>query len=746
MIRIICVTLFIIHAVSCTETSNNTVLDSGKICTPISSSSALKKELTVEVEGETAQMVEELSDLVKLGDPMKYLHWNTQKAEVFKSRLGVGDNNQQVSNYLNYCRQLLFAGESRLCIEKLNKWIGRQTYEEAINERTKVVFDLLALAYLRFGEQQNCLTNHTSQSCIIPLQKEGIHKLRVGSEKAIELYEVLNEKFPSYQYRYLLNIAHMTLGNYPEKVPADYFMKIPGEWEQEDFPAFQDVAMNVGLAQDDISGGVSIDDFNNDGYLDVFATSYGMNDNVQLFLNNQKGGFDNVTQNAGLNGIVSGLNCVHADYDNDGFKDIFVLRGAWLGSSGNHPNSLLKNMGDGTFRDVSRSANVLSYHPTQTASWGDYNNDGFLDLFVGNERDAENSNQCELYHNNGDGTFSEVAASLGLNVSKFVKGVCWGDINNDGWQDLYISVLGDENLLFKNTGGRFEEIAKKANVNEPKHSFPCWFWDVNNDGFQDILVASYDARFFNNVSEAFGTELATGQVITDKTKLFLNNGDETFTDATNAYGLDKVMFAMGVNFGDLDNDGFLDFYVGTGAPSLDAIVPNRMFRNVNGKRFEEVTSAGNFGHIQKGHGIAFADLDRDGDQDIYEVMGGAFEGDNYRNLLYENPISKNNWIVIELEGTNSNRDALGVRIELTLDNGSKLHRVVSTGGSFGASPLEQSFGLGNAESIKELKIHWMNKESQTFNDISSNQKIRIQEGKDDYEKVEYSYVPFNSHH
>ena len=200
---------------------------------------------------------------------------------------------------------------------------------------------------------------------------------------------------------------------------------------------------------------------------------------------------------------------------------------------------------------------------------------------------------------------------------------------------------------------------------------------------------------------------------------------------------------MGANFGDIDNDGFLDFYVGTGAPDFSTIIPNRMFKNIQGKRFEEITSAGNFGHIQKGHGIAFADIDRDGDQDIYSVMGGAYQGDTFTNILYENPISKNNWIVIELLGTLMNTSAIGAVIEVKLNNNKVLFRTVSTGGSFGASSLQQEIGLGQ-ETIKEIIIHWSNHEKQIFLNVDVNQKILITEGTDTLVYPQYSYVPFRT--
>ena len=694
---------------------------------------------------ETSRMVEELKNLVnnESADPNTYR--NRDLAVYYLQRMqDTSLSPKETRRYwFNYCRQLLFSGQNKTCLTELTKAFGRSTfpYKEALNEVTKPVFELLALTYLRLGEQENCLLNHSAQSCIIPIKENGIHQLKEGSEKAIQIYELLQERFPSLTYKWILNIAHMTLGTYPEQVPPSYLLNIPSRTEQSNFIEFKDISMQLGLAQDGLAGSVCLDDFNNDGYIDIFMTSSGIEDNVQLFINNQNGGFSNTTIEAGLQGIVGGFNCVQADYDNDGNMDILVLRGAWLGKSGKHPNSLLKNMGDGTFRDVTRSSKLLSYHPTQTASWADFNNDGNLDLFIGNESKKGNIHPCELFRNNGNGTFSEVAEDYGLAFPGFVKSVSWGDINNDGWLDLYVSRLGGENFLFRNDKGYFTEISKEAGVNKPIQSFPCWFWDINNDGFDDLLVLTYDLT--SPPAEQYVLELSGKNFKAETPKLYINNRDGSFSELASEYGLEKSLMSMGANFGDLDNDGNFDFYVGTGAPRFTAIVPNRMFRNVDGKRFEEVTSSGNFGHIQKGHGIAFADLDNDGDQDIYAVMGGFYQGDNFTNVLYENPISKNNWIVIKLLGKTTNRNAVGVKVELKLNDGRKLYRRVSTGGSFGANPLHLEIGLGKADNIEQLTIFWPQKEKQTFQAIDVNQKILIEEGSSNISLMDYTPTPFN---
>jgi hypothetical protein len=212
-------------------------------------------------------------------------------------------------------------------------------------------------------------------------------------------------------------------------------------------------------------------------------------------------------------------------------------------------------------------------------------------------------------------------------------------------------------------------------------------------------------------------------------RLYRNNRKGGFDDVTAAVGLARVAPVMGANFGDLDNDGFLDIYLGTGAPSYAAIVPNLMFRNVSGQRFADVTNATGTGHLQKGHGIAWADLDDDGDLDIYANIGGFLPGDVYSRALFRNPGHSNNWVRVRLEGVKSNRPGIGAKIRVTLPDGSIRYREVNGGGSFGASPLEQHTGLGKADRIATLEVEWpASKTKQVFSDVRANQRIVVKEG------------------
>jgi hypothetical protein len=328
-----------------------------------------------------------------------------------------------------------------------------------------------------------------------------------------------------------------------------------------------------------------------------------------------------------------------------------------------------------------------------------------------------------------------------------IKGCSTGDVNNDGWPDLYVSVLQGPNKLLVHQGlnasgvPQFKDVANEAGVTAPFLSFPVLIWDYDQDGQDDIFVSCFGegellaARDF--MLNAKGQELGGHPMV------YHNNGDGTFTDVSQRLGLKDNIYAMGCNYGDLDADGYQDFYLGTGTPEYSSVVPNKMFRNNGGKSFDDVTAAGGFGHIQKGHGIAFGDLDRDGDEDIFECMGGAFDGDVYEDILFENPIGQdNNWVVLQLRGVQSNRMAIGARVSLTLETpgGTRiLYRTVSTGGSFGSSSLQLEIGLGDATRIVGIDIKWPKQDQtvQTLKDIQTRKYVRITEGND---TPEYSDV------
>lgn len=630
-----------------------------------------------------------------------------------------------------------------------------ESLEGRINPyQAEKVYKDLALAYLRQGERSNCITNHASASCLLPIKGLGIHQNRSGSERAIALYEQILKRDPNdLESRWLLNIAYMTLGEYPSKVPAEYILpNMEGDTTYK-VNAFDDIAADLKLDMNTRAGGSIAEDFNNDGYLDIITCGWGLDDSILYFVNKADGTFQDVSASAGLKGISGGLNIMQTDYNNDGLMDVFVLRGAWKNEFGLDPNSLLRNNGDGSFTDVTTESGLLSFHPTQTATWNDFNNDGWLDVFIGNETSPQAYQQahpCELYINNQDGTFTEMAVSANCNINNFVKGVTSGDYDNDGWKDLFISTMDNGRHLLRNKAGEhgkvlFEDVSTYAGIYSDKgSSFPTWFWDYDNDGWLDIFACDYS---FNQTLAYYAAaeKLSIPAGNPQKMYLYHNNHDGTFTNVAKEKGLDKIVFAMGSNFGDIDNDGYLDMYLGTGNPNYQSLVPNKMFKSIRGERFVDVTSSARVGHLQKGHAVSFADMDNDGDQDIYIEMGGAYIGDAYQNSFFLNPgQSTNNWISIHLTGTKANRAAIGSRLKITFtENGQKrtIYRDVNSGGSFGSSPLRREIGMGAATKIDVLEIRWHGSSTiDVFYNIPVNQYIKITEGNKTFETVKLKKI------
>ncbi len=631
------------------------------------------------------------------------------------------------------------------CYDLIPKVSGSIQPKARVEVRKTATF-LLAVAYLRLGENENCVNCHTSESCIFPLAGGAIHEKREGSQKAIPyLEEVLTLAPDDAAARWLLNLAHMTLGTYPKGVPEKYLMKPELFDSDEEFPRFIDIAERVGLDTRSLCGGAIADDFDGDGLLDIVVSNWDPKGQLKFFINTGKGKFTDQTKKAGLTGLYGGLNINQTDYNNDGYPDIYVMRGGWLAELGRHPNSLIRNNGDGTFTDVTLEAGLAKENfPTQTSSWADYNNDGQVDLYVGNETIGENPAPSQLFQNNGDGTFTDVATKAGVGNDRYTKAVVWGDYDNDDDPDLYVSCYGHPNRLYRNNGdGTFTDVAPALGVERPIWSFPAWFWDFNNDGALDIFVASYEIL---DGTDSVARSYLGLPLKAETLRLYQGDGKGGFREVSGEQKLTQLSLPMGSNFGDLDNDGFPDFYLGTGYPNYEALMPNLMYHNQGGNSFANVTTAGGFGHLQKGHAVVFADLDNDGDQDVFEQMGGAYPGDGFVDVLFENPGFKNHWLKLKLIGTKSNRAAIGARIRVEITEAGKKRSVychVNSGGSFGASPLRKEIGLGKAQSIDLLEIHWPTSgTTQTFNGIKVDSCVEIREGEKKYKYFSLPKIRF----
>jgi len=274
-------------------------------------------------------------------------------------------------------------------------------------------------------------------------------------------------------------------------------------------------------------------------------------------------------------------------------------------------------------------------------------------------------------------------------------------------------------------------------VHQPQsQSFAAWFFDYDNDGWPDLFVTS----FFFSVDETLRSYLELPRNV-ETLKLYRNLGNGTFKDVTKEVGLDKITMPMGANFGDVDNDGFLDIYLGNGGPAYGALVPHMLLRNNQGKSFVDITASSGVGELHKGHGVAFADLGNNGHEDILAGVGGATPGDAHALRVYENPGNENDWITVKLVGVKTNRAAIGARIKVTVENEGQgmrsIYRTVGSGGSFGASPLQQHIGLGKSARIRNLEVWWPTSNTrQNFSNLPKNEFIEIKEFAQHYSKLE----------
>ncbi len=600
-----------------------------------------------------------------------------------------------------------------------------------------------ALIYLRQAELYNCIERHNRDCCLFPLAGGGVHNNKAPAAEAkkslLDILEIDPESLPA---RWLLNVASMAIGDYPAGVPERFLIPPTAFDSEHEIGRFVDVAPELNVDTFNLCGGVIADDFDGDNLLDIITSTYDPAGPLHYYRNVGNGKFEDLSAASQLDQQLGGLNLIGGDYDNDGDTDIFVLRGAWMFDQGQIRNSLLRNNSDGTFSDVTYEAG-LAYppRPTQAATWGDFDYDGDLDLYIGNEsrmamesRDGDYPSQ--LFRNNGDGTFTDIASEAGVTNDRYCKAVTAGDYDNDGDLELYLSNVG-ENRLYRNNGDRtFTDVAPALGVTEPAgRSFATWFFDYNNDGWLDLFVAAYEADIGDVAADYLGREHDGVSP-----RLYQNDGMGRFVDVTDSVGLDHPYLPMGANFGDLDNDGWLDVYLGTGDPNYQTLMPNVMLRNDRGVRFQNVTTSGGFGHLQKGHGVAFADFDNDGDQDIYHQLGGFLVGDKFHNALFKNPGHGNAFLIIQLSGSRTNRAGYGARIRVTVDSPDgmrTIHRAVGSVSSFGGSPTRQEIGLGNATDITQVEVDWpVLGQTQRFTQVPLNQMIRIAENDQNFQTIQ----------
>ncbi len=593
--------------------------------------------------------------------------------------------------------------------------------------------EALGSTYLHRSEMENGIYRDSGQMDLFPPGTPTARFTKTeDSAQALKYFLAFLDQAPGdLQVRWLLNLTYVTLGEYPDQVPSKYLVTPSVIRSNENIGRFTDVAREAGLNVFSAAGGVIVDDFDNDGLLDVITSSADMCDPLHFFHNNGDGTFSDRTVQAGLSSQLGGLNLIQADYNNDGCMDLLVLRAGW-----EFPirKSLLRNNCDGTFTDVTQKSGLNSTPaPTQTAAWADVDNDGFLDLFVGNENAPS-----QLFRNRGDGTFEDISHAAGVDKVAFTKGVVAADYDKDGYVDFYLSNFEGANVLYHNNHNlTFTDVARQAGVQGPYVSFATWFFDYDNDGWPDLFVTSY-----NNFTDDQIVRSYLGLPVSVETlKLYRNLHDGTFADRTVDVGLDKVYMPMGANFGDIDNDGFLDIYLGMGSPSFASLMPHVLLRNDAGKSFVDITASSGTGELHKGHGIAFADLDRSGREAIVAEIGGAVPSDKHAMRVFRGPPNRNDWINVRLIGVKSNRAAIGAEIKVTVrDDAGPLrciYRTVGDTSSFGSNPMEQHIGLGHGAEVVSLEVWWpASKSRQQFANVAKDQFIAIKEFDTTYARLD----------
>jgi hypothetical protein len=627
-------------------------------------------------------------------------------------------------------------GRAYELLEQTRPWVEQDDGLAELGLYTVIFFQ--GVTAMRRGENENCIACRGESSCIVPIARSAVHTNPDGSRRAIRHFTEYLKQFPDdLGVRWLLNLAHMTLGEYPDRVDPRYVLRLDAFFQSEfDIGKFRDIGQLAGVNRFNMAGGAVLEDFDGDGRLDLALTSFDPTMSMAYYHNTGDGTFEDRSRAAGLTAQLGGQNLVQTDYNNDGRPDLFVSRGAWFPLP--IPQSLLRNDGDGRFTNVTREAGLLGPVNSTASRWADFDNDGFLDVLLVCERPAH-----RLYRNRGDGTFEDVTARAGLQPDQampFCLGASWLDYDNDDYPDLFVNnYLKDPRLYHNNRNGTFTDVTRSMGIDGPPKGFSCWAWDYDNDGWLDLFATSFDHTLVDVVRGLIGQphESASG-------RLYRNAGGRRFEDRTKEAGLDLVFSGMGSNFGDFDNDGFLDFYLGTGDPDYSTLVPNRMFRNVGGRRFADITASSGTGHLQKGHGVSCGDWDRDGDIDLFIETGGAVPGDRYHDVLFQNPGQKNHWLTVKLVGRKTNRAAIGARIKVVTAGPEALtvHRHVSSGSSWGANPLEQHIGLGAAAKVALLEVHWPTSgTTQVFRDIPADRTIEVTESEKDYRTPDWKPIP-----
>lgn len=452
--------------------------------------------------------------------------------------------------------------------------------------------------------------------------------------------------------------------------------------------------------------------------------------------------FVDQSNSSGINNVGFNRGVSIVDYDQDGWEDIYFTR-----LSG--ANMLYRNNGDGTYSALSETAGIAYSGSSMSAAWGDLDNDGWPDLVLGN-RDAPSI----IYHNNGDGTFTDQRETAGFATTAKVQAVLLADINNDGWLDIYLANFDSPNALYVNQGGgQFKEESQDRGALDDKKAMGSLFFDYDNDGDQDlylthdanqanILYQNDGAGYFTDVSVSAGVNFAgqgmgvdAGDYNNDgyldlyitnlyENVLFLNERNGTFSDQSLVAGVTDRGMGWGTTWIDYDNDGWQDLYVcnETLFPVNGVFYNNIMYQNQANGSFSPTSANSALSSPLGGYGAVAADLDKNGLVDLVIANSGLSDGNQ---LLQNQTQNEHHWVVLRLEGTQSNRSAIGARVTIKVGELELCDQVMS-GNSFASqNSLQLHFGLGNAIQIDELDIYWPSGQKEHFEQLEVDRYYEI---------------------
>jgi tetratricopeptide (TPR) repeat protein len=610
-------------------------------------------------------------------------------------------------------------------LEKYETWLAR------VPGNDRLRFEL-GHTQIKCGLYQQAATNLLKAADSPSIRGEALHDAAVALYRAGRLEEAARAATDSLainpanqRTRAWLWLTADKMGGYPDYIPGGHRMEVRAGHEKPTVE-FEDIAAKIGLDKTSGGRGIAVFDYNNDGLQDVvIACAYG---GCNLYRNNGDGTFTDVSVGSGLDTSVNTFVTVAGDYNNDGYVDLFMGRLGWVAGEG----QLFRNNGDGTFTDVTAEAGLKAWGPVFTASWIDYDLDGNLDLFVPNNTagmfDRKTPNR--LFHNNGDGTFTDVTKAAGLSTLWPTIGAAWGDYNDDGYPDLFISNGVGQSQLYRNNGdGTFSDVSAEAGVDGTCLGTVCTWCDYNNDGRLDLVQFTWS----DHEDVIYTLRHGEGPLSGMTPRIYHNNGDGTFTRRDRDIGLAGCWGTMSGSVGDFNNDGYLDLVLGNGSPKMDRLEPAVLLES-DGTRFRDVTFAAGLPFIDKSHGCTMADLFGDGRLSVLLGSGGAYPGDLLTTRVFCPKRLPGNYLNVRLSGVNSNRSAIGARITLTA-GGRKQYREISCGCGFGCLPLEQHFGLGILDKVESIQIRWPSRLVQDFSDLPVNQTLQFTESQPTWERV-----------